>query len=91
LQNLLKRAEIIALANESEEALKKSLDLEPSHSFTYAYINLVYRQLYAKLYPEREKTYIERADNWLDRYKEVRKRVLEREQLEKDLKSGEIH
>ncbi len=91
LQNILKRAERIALANESEVALQKSLDLEPSHSFTYSYINLVYRNVFAKLYPEREKTFIERADNWLDRFKEVRKRELEREQLEKDLKSGEIH
>lgn len=91
LQNALTRAERIALANHCIEALMKALDLDNSHSFTYSYINLAYRNLHSKLYPQQEKDYIARADTWLERYRDVRKREMEREQLEKDLQRGEIH
>lgn len=91
LQNVLKRAERIQLANQAVEALEKALDLDNSHSFTYSYINLAYRNLHAKLYPEQEQDYIARADTWLERYREVRKREMEREKLEKELQRGEIH
>jgi len=89
LQNVLKWDVKNTLAQESEAALKKSLDLEPAHSFTYSYINLVYRNVFSKLYPEKEQYYVQQADSWLDRFKEVRKRELEREKLEKELQRGE--
>jgi tetratricopeptide (TPR) repeat protein len=90
LQNVLPRPQRIQISSESESALLKSLELDNTHAFTYAYINLLYRQVHSKLYPEREQSYIQRADTWLERYREVRKRELEREKLERDLQRGEI-
>ncbi len=90
LQNVLKRAERIAIADEAEKALLKSMKLDNTHSFTYAYINMLYRNIHTRLYPEREKTFIAQADSWMERFREVRKRELEMEKLERELQRGEI-
>jgi len=90
LQNMLPRNERIQVANNSESALLKSMELDNTHAFTYAYINMLYRNVHSKLYPEREQSYIQRADSWLARYREVRKRELGREKLERELQRGEI-
>jgi tetratricopeptide (TPR) repeat protein len=90
LQNVLPRAEREKIASEAEEALLKALELDNTHSFTYAYLNMLYRNIHAKLYPGMEKSYIERADTWMERFREVRKRELEREKLERELERGEI-
>ncbi len=86
LQNKLPLEERKALGAESEEALKKSLELDPSYSFTYAYLNILYRNVFARIYPERESRYIAEADRWQERFKDVRKRELERQKLEEELK-----
>ncbi len=90
LQNVLPRAEKEKLASDAEEALLKALDLDNTHSFTYAYLNMLYRNIHTKLFPGMEKSYIERADTWMERFREVRKRELEREKLERELERGEI-
>ena len=90
LQNVVPRAERIRLADESEAALEKSMELDNTHAFTYAYINMLYRNVHSKIYPDRAQSYVERADTWLERYREVRKRELEREKLERELERGEI-
>lgn len=90
LQNVLPRNDRIQIANNSESALLKSMELDNTHAFTYAYINMLYRNVHSKLYPEREQSYIQRADSWLARYREVRKRELGREKLERELQRGEI-
>jgi len=77
------------LGNESEEALKKSLELDSSYSFTYAYLNILYRNVFARIYPQREGRYIAEADRWQERFQEVRKRELERERLERELMGTE--
>jgi len=89
LQNLLSRQERIALADESEAALKKSLDLDPNYPDTYAYVNLLYRNVHANLYPDRHDRFIREADRYTERYTEVRKRQLERLRLEEELKKGQ--
>lgn len=89
LQNLLSRQERIALADEAENSLKKSADLDPNYPDTFAYINLLYRNVHALLYPERSERYIAEADRYLERYNEVRKRQLERLRLEEELKKGQ--
>jgi tetratricopeptide (TPR) repeat protein len=90
MQNVLPKAERVQISNESESALLKSLELDNKHAFTYAYINMLYRNVHSKLYPEREQSFIQRADSWLERYREVRKAELEREKLERELQRGEI-
>ena len=89
LQNVLSRRERIAAANECEEALKKALDMEPSYSFTYSYLGLVYLNVFAKVFPEKEQSYIQQSNTWMERFREVRAREQERERLEKELQRGE--
>jgi tetratricopeptide (TPR) repeat protein len=89
LQNLLSRQERIALANESEECLLKSAELDPNYPDTFAYINLLYRNVHALLYPDRSERYIREADSYMERYSQVRKRQLERLKLEEELKKGQ--
>ena len=89
LQTRLSLEERRTLGNESEEALKKSLEIDPSYSFTYAYLNILYRNVFARVYPERESRHIAEADRWQERFKEVRKRELERQRLEEELRGTE--
>lgn len=89
LQNLLSRQERIALSDESEELLLQSAELDPNYPDTFAYINLLYRNVHSQLYPERSERYIREADRYTERYNEVRKRQLERLKLEEELKKGQ--
>jgi len=89
LQNLLSRQERIALSDESEATLLKSAELDPNYPDTFAYINLLYRNVHAQLYPERSERFIREADRYTERYNQVRKRQLERMRLEEELKKGQ--
>lgn len=89
LQNLLSRQERIALADESEETLMKSAELDPNYPDTFAYINLLYRNVHAQLYPERSERFVREADRYMEQYNTVRKRQLERLKLEEELKKGQ--
>ncbi len=89
LQNLLSRQQRIDLADESEATLLKSAEIDPNYPDTYAYINLLYRNVHAQLYPERSDRYIRDADRYMEQYNQVRKRQLERMKLEEELKKGQ--
>ena len=89
LQNLLSRQERVTLADESEEILLRSAEIDPNYPDTYAYINLLYRNVHAHLYPERSERYVREADRYTERYTQVRKRQLERLKLEEELKKGQ--
>jgi tetratricopeptide (TPR) repeat protein len=89
LQNLLSRQERISLSDESEATLMKSAELDPNYPDTFAYINLLYRNVHALLYPDRSERFIREADRYMERYNQVRKRQLERLKLEEELKKGQ--
>ena len=89
LQNILSRQERIALADESEGDLLKSAELDPNYPDTFAYLNLLYRNVHAHLYPERSERFVRDADRYMERYSQVRKRQLERLKLEEELKKGQ--
>lgn len=89
LQNTLSINERKKLADESEEALKKAIEIDSSYSYSYAYMNMLYRNVFAHVYPERRSRYINEADIWQERFLDVRKRELERQKLEQELKKGE--
>jgi len=78
--------ERIKLAEESEKALKKASELDPSYPEPYSWLSVLYKSVYAKLYPERAKRYEEEGDRYVAKFQELRKRVIEREKLEKELK-----
>jgi len=86
LQQILSRGERMILGQEAEKALKKAIELEPSYSFSYYYMNILYRNVFAKVYPERESRYVEEADMWQEKAQEARKKELDRKRLEKELR-----
>lgn len=90
LQNTLSLNERKRLADQSEEALKKSIDLDSSYSFSYAYMNMLYRNVFARVYPERQSRYINEANMWQERFLDIREREVERQKLEQELKRGEV-
>ena len=89
LQNILSRQERITLADESEQLLLKSAELDPNYPDTFAYINLLYRNVHSHLYPERSERFIRDADRYTERYTQVRKRQLDKLRLEEELKKGQ--
>ncbi len=86
LQNILSREERIKLGEEAIRALEKAIEINPSYSYTYSYMNIVYRNIYTVVYPERKSRYIEEADMWAQRFEDARKKELERERLERELR-----
>ena len=86
LQTQLSKEERIKHAEDAITALKKSIEIDPSYSSNYYYMNIVYRNIYAAVYPERRSRYIEEADMWQQRAQDARKKELERKRLEQELK-----
>ncbi len=86
LQTQLSKEERIELAEEAVRALQKSMEIEPSYSSNYYYMNIVYRNIYAVVYPERKSRYIQEADMWQLRAQDARKKELERRRLEQSLR-----
>lgn len=89
LQNLPKR-ERLGIARESEVALKKANELDSSYPEPYSWLSVLYSSVLIKLDPDRAKRYEEDADRFADRFKDLRKRQLERKRLEREL-TQEIH
>jgi len=86
LQNVLSTMERNELGNDSIKALMKAVELSPNYPEPYAYLNLVNRNVFAKIFPDKEARYISEADRWTEKFQEVRKRAIEKEKLEKELK-----
>jgi tetratricopeptide (TPR) repeat protein len=85
LQNALSLKEREELGNESEKALLKAVEIDPSYPEPYAYLNLVHRNIFAHVFPERASRHIAEADRWVEKFQEVRKRAMEKARLEKEL------
>jgi tetratricopeptide (TPR) repeat protein len=88
LQNELSRRERLDIAKDSEEALNKAKDLDPSYPVPYSWLSVLYRSVLAKIDPDRARRYEELADRYLERFQEARKREAEKKKMEEEL--GEI-
>ncbi len=86
LQNFLSQAEKEALANEAEKNLLKAIDLDPAWPEPIVWMRVLYLNVHAKIFPEKESRYLEMASQYGIKYDEARKRQLERMKLEKELK-----
>jgi tetratricopeptide (TPR) repeat protein len=74
------------IAADAEKYLLKAIELDPNWAESYAYMKILYINVQAKLYPERESRYMELATQYGEKWEEARKRQLERIKLEKELK-----
>jgi tetratricopeptide (TPR) repeat protein len=86
LQTQLSREERIEHAEVALNALQKAIELDPSYSFSYSYMEIVYRNIYAAVYPERKSRYIDEANMWHEKFEDARKKELERRRLEQELR-----
>lgn len=82
----LPKQERLALARDSLQALKKANELDSQYPEPYSWLSVLYKSLLAKLEPGKAKRYNSLGDMYADKFKELRKRQLEREKLEKELK-----
>lgn len=85
LQNLLSEEERMKLADEAEKALLKAIELDPTYPEPYSYMKILYINISAKLYPEREERYKVEADKFGEKFTEARKKQLDRIKLKKEL------
>ncbi len=82
----LPREERLRIAQTSEEALRKAMELDPSYPESYSWLSVLYQSTLAKLEPEREARYTAEGQKYMERYQELRKRAAEKKKLEEDLK-----
>jgi tetratricopeptide (TPR) repeat protein len=87
LQNFLSQAEREALGAEAEQNLLKAIELDKNLAESYAYMKILYTNVHAKIYPERESRYLELANQFGEKWDEARKRQVEKLKLEKELKN----
>jgi tetratricopeptide (TPR) repeat protein len=86
LPSYLDQADRETIAVDSEKYLLKAIELDPNLAESYAYMRILYLNVQAKLYPERESRYLEMANQYGNKWDEARKRQLDRMKLEKELK-----
>lgn len=86
LQNFLSEPEKRAAAAEAEQNLLKAIEIDPVFPDAYAYMKILYINIHAKLYPEKEGRYTEEANRYGDKFTDARTKQLERMKLEKELK-----
>ncbi|NIM57907.1 MAG: tetratricopeptide repeat protein, partial [Candidatus Aminicenantes bacterium] len=86
LQTQMSVDERIAHAEVAIRALEKAIEIDPSYSFSYSYVEIVYRNIYANVYPERKSRYIDEANMWHEKFEDARKKELERRRLEQELR-----
>jgi len=89
MQNKLSRNERLALAQQSEEALKKASELDPAYPEPYSWLSVLYKSVMAKIDPDRAQRYEDMADRYLQRFQDARKRKAQREKLAEEL--TEVH
>ncbi len=86
----LPKAERLGLAHDSEKALKKASELDPTYPEPYSWLGVLYKSVLAKLEPEKAERYNREADIYIERFQETRKRQMERKKLERELRESEI-
>lgn len=86
LPAFLSQAERVAVAADAEKNLLKAIELDKNLAESYAYMKILYINVFAKLYPEQENRYMELANQFGAKWDEARKRQVEKLKLEKELK-----
>ena len=86
IQAKLTKQQRIDLADESEVALKKAIELDDQLPIPYSWLSVLYKSVFAKLYPDRAKRYEDQADIYIQRFQSLKKSEDARRALEKELR-----
>ena len=86
LRNVLTYDEKDVLGIEAQEALLKAIELEPDAPNPYIYMSILYLNVFAKIFPEKEEIMLAEVQLWRDRYDAKKKKQVEKERLEKELR-----
>lgn len=86
IQSALSVKERLALAQDSEAALKKAMELDPSYPEPYSWLSVLYKSVLTKVEPQKAQRYEEEANRYIEKFQDLRKRELERKKLEEELK-----
>ena len=86
LQNMISTEEQKKAAEESEEALLKAIELDPSYPEPYAYMSVLNRSVKARLWPERAGRLTQEAEQYVQKFQEAQKKRAERRRLEQELR-----
>ena len=85
IQAKLTKQQRINLANESEAALKKANELDDRYPEPYSWLSVLYKSVFAKLYPDRAKRYEDDADIYAQRFQTLKKSEAQKKALQKEL------
>ena len=86
LRNILTYDEKEILGNASKEALLKAIELEPDAPNPYIYMSILYLNIFAKIFPEKEEIMLAEHARWRDRFDSKKKKQLEKKRLEQELR-----
>ena len=86
LQNMISAEEQKKLADESEAALQKAIEMDPSYPEPYAYMSVLNRSLKARLWPENAARLTLEAEQWAEKFQVARKREADRRRTEQELR-----
>lgn len=86
LQNMISLDEQKVAAEESEAALQKAIEVDPSYPEPYAYMSVLLLSVKARLWPERASRFKQEADQYGQRFQEARKKQADRRRLEQELR-----
>ena len=86
LQNMISTGEQKKLADESEAALLKAIDMDPSYPEPYAYMSVLNRSLKARLWPKNAARLTQEAEQWSQKFQDRRKKQADRRRTEQELR-----
>jgi tetratricopeptide (TPR) repeat protein len=86
LRNALTYDEKDKLGIEAKAALLKAIELEPDAPNPYIYMSILYLNVFAKIFPEKEEIMLAEVQRWRNRYDDKKKKQLEKERLEQELR-----
>ncbi len=85
-QNIISIEEQKKAAEESEEALMKAIELDPSYPEPYAYMSVLSRSVKERLWPERAARFTQEAEQYSQKFQEAQRKRAERRRLEQELR-----
>ena len=80
------KEERLRVAQEAKAAIEKAIEIDPNYPEPYSHMSPLYKAVFAQLEPEKATRYKAEADQFIERFQELRKRAAERKKLEEELK-----